>query len=48
MQNATPAMEKEAKTKLEAFQAQTGAVVIKGFSHIGRPVMEFTDAGTGQ
>ena len=48
---------KEPKTKLEAFQAQTGAVVIKGFSRIGRlsalgsvevTAMEFTDAATGK
>lgn len=54
-QSAT--VEKEPKTKLEAFQAQTGAVVIKGFSHIGKlsalgsvevTAMEFTDAATGK
>ncbi|MFZ5804891.1 MAG: hypothetical protein ACOY7U_08570 [Acidobacteriota bacterium] len=48
-------VEKEPKTKLEAFQAQTGAVVIKGFSRIGRVsglgsveviAMEITDAAT--
>ena len=51
------AVEKEPKTKLEAFQAQTGAVVIKGFSRIGKlsalgsvevTAMEFTDAATGR
>jgi hypothetical protein len=31
-----PAVEKEPKTKLEAFQGQAGVVVIKGYSHIGR------------
>ncbi len=45
------------KTKLEAFQVQTGAVVIKGYSEIGRiqalgsvsvDAMEFTDAATGK
>jgi len=45
----------EQKTKLEAFQLQTGAVVIKGFSDIGGlagtgrvevSVMEFTDVAT--
>lgn len=49
--------EKEPKTKLEAFQAQTGAVVIKGYSGIGKIsalgsveviAMEFTDAATGK
>lgn len=48
-------VEKETKTKLEAFQAQTGAVVIKGYSRIGKfsalgsvevTAMEFTDAAT--
>lgn len=48
--------ERETKTKLEAFQVQTGTVVIKGYSEIGRVValgsvevnaMEFTDATTG-
>ncbi|WP_169704403.1 hypothetical protein [Candidatus Kuenenia stuttgartiensis] len=50
-------VEKEPKTKLETFQAQTGAVVIKSFSRIGRlsalgsaevTAMEFTDASTGK
>ena len=52
-----PQAEREPKTKLEAFQAQTGAVVIKGYSEIGRvsalgsvavTAMEFTDATTGR
>ena len=50
-------LKKEPKTKLEAFQAQTGAVIIKGYSNIGRisalgsievTAMEFTDASTGR
>ncbi|MBU6391901.1 MAG: hypothetical protein KGJ87_01050 [Planctomycetota bacterium] len=54
-QSAT--VEKEPKTKLEAFQAQAGAVVIKGYSHIGKiteagfveiTAMEFTGATTGK
>lgn len=45
------------KTKIEAFQAQTGAVVIKGYSEIGKvnamgsaevSAMEFTDASTSK
>lgn len=45
------------KTKIEAFQAQTGAVVIKGYSDVGSIVamgsvevtaMEFTDAASGK
>lgn len=45
------------KTKLEEFQAQTGTVVIKGYSEIGRvsaigsvevSAMEFTDATSGR
>jgi hypothetical protein len=53
----TAQAEREPKTKLEGFQAQTGAVVIKGYSVIGRVValgsvevnaMEFTDATTGR
>lgn len=49
--------EREPKTKLEAFQAQTGAVVIKGYSNIGKifalgsvevTATEFTDAATGK
>jgi len=54
-QSAT--VEKEPKTKLESFQARTGAVVIKGYSRIGNvsavgtvevTAMEFTDAATGK
>lgn len=46
----------EPKTKLEQFQFQTGSVVIKGYSEIGKLnalgsvtvlAMEFTDAATG-
>lgn len=49
--------ETQPKTKIEAFQAQTGAVVIKGYSEIGRvnamgsvevSAMEFTDASTSK
>lgn len=49
--------EKEPTTKLEAFQVQTGTVVIKGFAEIGRVAglgsvevssMEFTDATSGR
>ena len=54
-QSTTPPQ--EPKTKLESFQRQTGAVVIKGYSEIGRVAalgsvevnaMEFTDATTGK
>lgn len=49
---------KEPKTKLEAFEAKTGAVIIRGFGTIGRvqgrldtsaeiECKEFTDASTG-
>ena len=49
----------QVKTKLEAFQARTGAVIIKGFSEIGTvqgqygtfvtvESREFTDASTGK
>jgi hypothetical protein len=53
----TAQAEPEPKTKLEAFQAQTGTVVIKGYSEIGRvaalggvevSAMELTDATTGR
>lgn len=49
----TAQAEREPKTKLEAFQVQTGTVVIKGYFEIGRVAalgsievnaMEFTDA----
>ena len=51
------ALPQEPKTKLESFQRQTGAVVIKGYSEIGTvsalgsvsvDCMEFTDATTGR
>jgi hypothetical protein len=50
-------IEKESKTKLEAFQAKTGAVLIKGYSSSGTisalgnvevSAMEFTDAATSK
>lgn len=50
-------VEQDSKTKLESFQRQTGAVVIKGYSTIGNVTglgsvsiisMEFTDATTGK
>jgi len=50
-------LKKEPKTKLESFQVQTGTVIIKGYSDIGRisalgsiqvTAMEFTDASTGK
>jgi hypothetical protein len=60
----TPAMaqqlsqsESSPKTKIEAFQVQTGTVVIKGYSEIGQikamgsvkvRAMEFTDAATNK
>ena len=53
----TEEAERGPKTKLEAFQAQTGTVVIKGYSEIGRVAalgsvevnaMELTDATTGR
>lgn len=53
----SPTVEKEPKTKLEAFQAQTGTVVIVGYSEIGRidalgsvevTATELTDATTGK
>lgn len=53
----TEEAERAPKTKLEAFQAQTGTVVIKGYSEIGRvsamgsvevSAMEFTDATSGR
>jgi hypothetical protein len=49
--------ESSSKTKLEAFQVQTGMVVIKGYTEIGRvgamgavevSAMEFTDATTNK
>jgi len=49
--------ESSPKTKIEAFQVQTGTVVIKGYSEIGRvsamgsvevSAMEFTDASTNK
>ncbi|HEY5602727.1 MAG TPA: hypothetical protein VIM41_06430 [Gammaproteobacteria bacterium] len=49
--------DKEPATKLEAFQVQTGTVVIKGYSEIGKMAglgtievnsMEFTDATSGK
>ena len=52
-----PASGSEAKTKLETFQAQKGAVLVKGFSRIGKisalgtvevTAMELTDAATGK
>jgi len=55
-QEAKPAA-KEPKTKLEAFEAQTGAVLIKGIGEVGSVsgmgslevgVREFTHAGTGR
>lgn len=57
MAQQTKEGEKGPRTKLEAFQAQTGTVVIKGYSEIGRvaamgdvdvKAMEFTDASTGK
>ena len=51
------ALPQEPKTKLESFQRQTGAVVIKGYLEIGKVLglgsisvdcMEFTDATTGK
>jgi hypothetical protein len=56
-QEAQQAKQAEPKTKLEAFQGQTGTVVIKGYTDIGRvkaagtieiDAMEFTDAVTGR
>lgn len=53
----TEEAERGPKTKLEAFQTQTGTVVIKGYSEIGKVAalgsvevnaMEFTDATTGR
>jgi len=53
----TAQAEPEPKTKLEAFQVQTGTVVIKGYSEIGRvtalgsievDAMEFTDLTSGR
>ncbi|MHA1263549.1 MAG: hypothetical protein ACTSSA_15995 [Candidatus Freyarchaeota archaeon] len=50
---SSPIPQKERKTKLEAFQAQSGVVIIKGYSVIGRIsglgsieviAMEFTEA----
>ena len=55
-QDATSA-QKEPKTKLEAFEAKTGTVLIKGFQEIGSVAglgsvsvdcREFTDANTGR
>ncbi len=54
-QDAAPA-QKESKTKLEAFEAKTGTVLIKGIQEIGSvegsgavtvECREFTDANTG-
>src|SRR5437879_13816772 len=53
----SPTAERESKTKLEEFQAQTGTVVLKGYSGIGKisalgsvevTAMEFMDATTGR
>jgi len=52
-----PGSTPESKTKLESFQRQTGTVVIKGYSNIGKIIalgsvgvecMEFTDATSGK
>lgn len=52
-----PTEVEQSRTKLEAFQAQSGAVIIKGYSEIGRvaalgfvtvTAMEFTDATSGR
>ena len=56
-QQASDQVGVEQRTKLETFQAQTGTVVIKGYSEVGSvsalgvvavDSMEFTDAATGQ
>jgi hypothetical protein len=58
-QERKPSPAREPKTKLEAFEAQTGAVLIRGFQTIGIlrgqlgtsatvEAREFTDAGSGK
>lgn len=57
-QAVQPAAQQEQSTKLETFQAKTGAVIIKGYTEVGqlRGIggtvgvigMEFTDAQTGR
>ncbi len=58
-QEQKPELKKELKTKIEAFEAKTGAVVIRGYSEIGSvrglhstsasvESREFTDASSGR